>query len=89
MEGINLIYKYMYNGLVTVSQEEKSHLPGTSPIKTNDSFPNMPRLMTPVHVQLFLVFKVPDNLSHFSRHDLAYFEARSSILLYTEFQYWV
>ncbi len=26
--------------------------------------------------------KVPDNLSHFSRHDLAYFEARSSILLY-------
>ena len=26
--------------------------------------------------------KVPDNLSHFSRHDLAYFEARSSIFLY-------
>ena len=25
--------------------------------------------------------KVPDNLSPFSRHDLAYFEARSSILL--------
>ncbi len=30
---------------------------------------------------LFLL-KVPDNLSHFSRHDLAYFEARSSIFLY-------
>ncbi len=27
-----------------------------------------------------LSVKVPDNLSHFSRHDLAYFEARSSIL---------
>ena len=27
-------------------------------------------------------FKVPDNLSHFSRHDLAHFEARSSKLLY-------
>ena len=26
--------------------------------------------------------KVPDNLSHFSRHDLAYFKARSSIFLY-------
>ena len=27
-------------------------------------------------------FKVPDNLSHLSRHDLAYFEARSSIFIY-------
>ncbi len=26
-----------------------------------------------------LQLKVPDNLSHFSRHDLVYFEARSSI----------
>ncbi len=36
------------------------------------------------HCQQFIhpKFKVPDNLSHFSRHDLAYFEARSSILLY-------
>ncbi len=29
--------------------------------------------------------KVPDNLSHFSRHDLAYFEARSSILFIQSF----
>ncbi len=28
------------------------------------------------------VVKVPDNLSQFPRHDLAYFEARSSIFLY-------
>ncbi len=28
------------------------------------------------------IIKVPDNLSHFSRHDLAYFETRSSIFLY-------
>ncbi len=29
--------------------------------------------------------KVPDNLSHFSRHDLAYFEARPSIFLLQSF----
>ena len=29
-----------------------------------------------------VILKVPDNLSHFSRHGLAYFEARSSIFVY-------
>ena len=34
------------------------------------------------HKCLLLGIKVPDNLSHFSRHDLAYFKARTSILLH-------